>query len=136
MKSQRGGAVADIFIAIGVIVVFAAVAGVACGACASGASPLHGRSAMTTTKIAAAPMRYRDDRRECGRNGSRCDDGHYQDSHEGGCNNFCPKFDKSPVDHSFNFDPTICLPGSTCNVGDKGRQPAPKDGQDNEGGAE
>jgi hypothetical protein len=30
-------------------------------------------------------------------------------------NDLSPSFQDSPVDHSFN--PVICLPGSTCNVG-------------------
>jgi hypothetical protein len=58
------------------------------------------------------------DQRRC--SGDDCTDNH---------KSFSPEFDKSPVDHSFNFSPTICMPGSTCQAGDgekKDQQP-PKD---------
>jgi len=57
---ERGGAVADILIFIGAVVVASAIAGVACGACASGASPARAQSAP------AVSARHRGDcRRHC-----------------------------------------------------------------------
>lgn len=41
----------------------------------------------------------------------------------GSCKYFCPAFDRSPVEDSFN----ICLPGSTCNF--DGRRDGQEEGQ-------
>jgi hypothetical protein len=105
--NQRGGVVADIFIAIGVIVVFAAVAGVACGACASGASPARG---ATATLVQA-----HHDQCDPGYEDCRDDDGHNQ--HRG---NFSPgPFDRSPVDaRDMIHDNTVCI-SLDCSGGTK-----------------
>lgn len=77
---------------------------------------------------------YRDGNGRCdGREGT-CNDQRHCAENEGDCTDnhrsFSPTFDKSPVDHSFNFSPTICLPGSTCNTGgDDQKKPPPDQGQ-------
>lgn len=69
--------------------------------------------------VAAQARDYRDDRDcESGNCGNRSSDQYGQ------CKYMCPTFDKSPVQDSFN--PVVCLPGATCNFGDKKEQP-PKD---------
>lgn len=60
------------------------------------------------------------DQRHCAENEGDCTDNH---------RSFSPTFDKSPVDHSFNFSPTICLPGSTCNTRDDQQNPPPGQGR-------
>jgi hypothetical protein len=96
VRRERGGAVADILIFIGAIVVIAGFAGVACGACASGASPAR----------TSAPVLQR---RDCNDRDQDCRD----QNHRG---NFSPgPFEDSPVD-AFNNN-TVCLPGSTCYAG-------------------
>ena len=92
MCHHRGGVVADILIAIGAIVVFAAIIGAGCGACASGASPLKGQS---------APAVHRDRDRDCDPQQENCDgdDDHYRNVSPG-------PFEKSPVDV---HDNDICV---------------------------
>lgn len=52
---------------------------------------------------------YRDDYGDCRSGGCGNE---REESYEGsGCKYFCPAFDDSPVQDSFN----VCLPGSTCN---------------------
>ena len=57
--------------------------------------------------------------------GGGCGGRKEEDSRYGSCRNFCPSFDKSPVDHSFNFSPTICVMPGSCTDGKKDG----KDGQ-------
>lgn len=64
---------------------------------------------------------YRDDR--------DCESGNCnrrEDSSYGQCRNFCPAFDKSPVQDSFNFAPQVCLPGATCYFEDRKKKEEPK----------
>ena len=67
-----------------------------------------------------------DDDGDC--QGGGCGGRSEEDSRYGSCRNFCPSFDKSPVQDSFNFDPQVCLPGATCYFEDrKKNQPQPKE---------
>jgi len=85
---ERGGAVADVLIFIGAVVVVSAIAGVACGSCASGAAPAR--------TAAPAVSQYR----ECNDEYQDCRD----QRHRG---NFSPgPFDRSPVDV---HDNEICV---------------------------
>jgi len=96
-QKQKGGAVADVLIFIGAVVVISAVAGVACGACASGASPRHSATVVTA---------HRDDCRRYD-----CDD---QD--DDGYRNVSPgPFDRSPVDV---HDNDICISPDCSRRGD------------------
>lgn len=65
------------------------------------------------------------------RDGGGCHNRRREDYGDNSCKYACPKFDKSPVQDSFNFAPQVCLPGATCYFGDekkKGDQP-PSEGQ-------
>lgn len=70
-------------------------------------------------------------RRDDCRDGGGCNNDRRENSNYGQCRNFCPAFDKSPVQDSFNLD--VCLPGATCYYGEpkKGDQgnPPPKEQQ-------
>lgn len=59
----------------------------------------------------------------CGNDNRKCNNA--QDRCSG---SFSPQFDRSPVDI---HDNTVCLPGSTCNVGsgNKDKNPPPQQGQ-------
>jgi len=64
------------------------------------------------------------DGREC--RGGGCGNEREESYDQTGCKYFCPAFDDSPVQDSFN----VCLPGATCNW--NGRQPEerqPDEGQ-------
>lgn len=98
--------------AIGVAVVFLALALVQCGD-------------EQTVRLREAQL--------VADNGGGCDsDGGYcsGEDNRGDCRNtdqpcsdddFSPRFDDSPVDHSFN--PAVCLPGSTCHFQGDNAQP-------------
>lgn len=68
--------------------------------------------------------------RDC-RDGGGCNNRRREDYGDGSCKYFCPAFDRSPVEDSFN--PTICvMPGSCSSQGDERRrgdeEPAPAPG--------
>lgn len=52
---------------------------------------------------------YDRDNREC--RGGGCDNEREENYDQTGCKYFCPAFDDSPVQDSFN----VCLPGATCH---------------------
>lgn len=67
---------------------------------------------------------------ECGRNGG-CHNERDENYSGAGCKYVCPSFDKSPVQDAFNINPTICMPGSTCNFdGEKKEGQQPTSGPD------
>lgn len=89
---------------------------------------------MLATPVGASADHYRGDDGNCNREGNcndqrRCSGDDCTDNHR----SFSPTFDKSPVDHSFNFSPTICvMPGSCTDKGGKD-QPPPKGSQPTSG---
>lgn len=55
-----------------------------------------------------------DERSRCDSRNGGCSEREESYEHTG-CKYVCPSFERSPVHDAFNFSPTICLPGSTCN---------------------
>lgn len=50
-------------------------------------------------------------REGCGEQGGGCGNERDEEYGDGSCKYFCPAFDRSPVEDSFN----ICLPGASCD---------------------
>lgn len=127
---ERGGIFVDLLAAIGVVVVVLALIFAGCFSNAGASQPhsLGDRASFVAYHGGDDDGGDSYSQREgCGEQGGGCNNRRRED-YSGACSKYnCQNFDKSPVDHSFIFAPTICMPGATC-YGDSG------DKRDDQGG--